>query len=104
MTEIVLNYDHNIVGQETGYNCGPASAQMALSIRGQYVEEWILAQECGTHTGGTDYVGLIENCLDPGFPKRTTHRSTRPMIHPPPRSATGSGMAYSGRSMRGMES
>jgi hypothetical protein len=69
MTEIVLPYDANIIPQETGYNCGPASAQMCLSMRGQYVEEWVLAEECGTHQGGTDYVGLIENCLDPRLPE-----------------------------------
>jgi hypothetical protein len=69
MTERVLDYDHGLVGQETGYNCGPASAQVTLSCRGIYVEEWVLAQECGTDQDGTDYVGLIENCLDPRLPE-----------------------------------
>jgi hypothetical protein len=68
MGEHVLEYDENIVPQETGYNCGPASAQVALSCRGIYEDESVLANECGTHTGGTDYVGLIENCLDPRLP------------------------------------
>jgi Peptidase_C39 like family len=68
--EIVLSYDRNIVGQETGYNCGPASAQVALSCRGLYVPESTLARECGTDSGGTDYVGLIERCLNDRLPER----------------------------------
>ena len=70
MTEIILPFNHDIIPQETGYWCGPASAQVALSCRGMYVEEWILAEECGTHQGGTDYVGLIERCLNDRLPER----------------------------------
>jgi predicted chitinase len=67
--EKVLNYDHSIVPQETGYWCGPASAQVCLNIRGIHVPEAQLAAECGTDEGGTDYVALIENCLDPRLPE-----------------------------------
>jgi hypothetical protein len=81
--EKVLNYDHNIVGQETGYNCGPAAAQVTLSCRGIFVPESQLAQECGTHTGGTDYIGLIENCLDPRLPE-ANYTSVDAHYDPPP--------------------
>lgn len=67
--ERVLNFDPKIVPQETGYWCGPASAQIILAIRGQGVPEATLAGECGTHTGGTDSVLLIERCLDSRIPE-----------------------------------
>jgi len=69
MTEKVLNYDSAIVPQETGYWCGPASAQVCLNIRGIYVDEQTLAYECGTDTGGTDWVGMIEGSLDSRLPE-----------------------------------
>jgi hypothetical protein len=69
MTEVVLNYDSNIVPQETGYWCGPASAQVCLNIRGVFVDEYTLAQECGTDEGGTDWVGMIEGSLDSRLPE-----------------------------------
>lgn len=59
MTEIVLPYNRDLVAQETGFWCGPASAQMCLSNRGIHVDEAQLARECGTHEGGTDHLGLI---------------------------------------------
>lgn len=59
MTEIVLPYNRDLVAQETGFWCGPASAQMVLSNRGIHVDEIQLARECGTHEGGTDHLGLI---------------------------------------------
>src|SRR5258705_13166805 len=62
--EMVLPYDHSIVPQETGYWCGPAATQVVLNSRGIYVAERDLARSIGTHTGGTDYVGLIEQDLD----------------------------------------
>lgn len=43
-----------IVPQETGWNCGPASAQIILQSRGINVSEAELAREIGTHRGGTD--------------------------------------------------
>jgi len=64
VTEKVLNYNRDLVSQETGYWCGPASAQMCLSNRGIHVDEAQLARECRTHEGGTDYLGLIENVLN----------------------------------------
>jgi predicted chitinase len=80
--EKVLNYDHSIVPQETYYQCGPASAQVCLNIRGIIVDEGTLAAECGTDEDGTDYVGLIENCLDPRMPEANYTSVDAP--HDPP--------------------
>lgn len=68
MTEKVLPYDRSIVGQETGYWCGPASTQVVLNSRGIIVPEATLAREIGTTVNGTDYVGLIERILDQRVP------------------------------------
>lgn len=68
MTEIVLPYNRDLVAQETGYNCGPASAQMVLSDRGIHIDESQLARECTTHEGGTDHLGLIEKVLNNYIP------------------------------------
>jgi Peptidase_C39 like family len=62
--ELILPYDHNIVPQETGYWCGPASTQVVLNGQGIFISEQQLANEIGTHTGGTDYIGQIETVLD----------------------------------------
>lgn len=64
MAEKVLPYDRGLVPQETGYWCGPASTQVLLNSRGIHAAERDLAREMGTHTGGTDYIGLIERVLD----------------------------------------
>lgn len=68
MTEHVLPYDRAIVPQETGFWCGPASAQVVLNGLGLKVPEAQLAREVGTHTGGTDHIGLIERVLDQKVP------------------------------------
>lgn len=67
--EKVLNYDRSIVGQETGYWCGPAATQIVLNSRGKNFREADLANRLGTHTGGTDHVGLIEKVLDQIVPE-----------------------------------
>lgn len=67
--EKVLPYDHSIVAQETGFWCGPAATQVVLNSRGIIVAERDLALSIGTHTGGTDYVGLIEQDLDRRVPE-----------------------------------
>jgi Peptidase_C39 like family len=85
MTEKVLAYDSNLIPQETGYWCGPASAQMCLNIAGIYVPESTLAAECGTHEGGTDWVGMIEVCLDSRLPD--AHYTSVGMNHDPPTGA-----------------
>lgn len=68
MTEHILPYDRAIVPQETGWWCGPASAQVVLNGLNIRVPEAQLAREIGTHTGGTDYIGLIERVLDQRVP------------------------------------
>lgn len=64
MAEKVLPYDRSIVPQETGWFCGPASTQVVLNSLGIHVPEQQLAREIGTHTGGTDYIGLITPILN----------------------------------------
>src|SRR6478609_6333630 len=68
MTEKVLPFDRRIIRQDTGYWCGPASAQVTLSARGIRVDEATLARECHTTQNGTDNVGLIERVLDVRVP------------------------------------
>ncbi|MFB7853824.1 C39 family peptidase [Rhodococcus qingshengii] len=68
MAQKLLPYDRGIVRQETGYWCGPASAQVVLNSRGINVAESTLAREMGTTTNGTDYIGLIERVLDQRVP------------------------------------
>jgi len=80
--EKVLEYDNSIVGQDTGFSCGPASAQVCLSIRGIFVDEATLAAEMGTDQGGTDYVALIERSLDPRLPE--AHYTSVDAPHDPP--------------------
>jgi putative chitinase len=67
--EKVLSFDVSIIPQETGYWCGPASAQILLAIQGINAPESVLAIECGTHQGGTDSVLLVERCLDARLPQ-----------------------------------
>lgn len=64
MTERILPYDRGVVPQETLYWCGPASAQVVLNSRGIHLDERDLALQIGTHTGGTDYIGLISPILN----------------------------------------
>ena len=68
MTVKVLNFNKAIVPQEKYWDCGPASAQIALDALGIKASEDELIREIGTHTGGTDYVGLIERALDRRVP------------------------------------
>jgi hypothetical protein len=85
MTEKLLPYDRNIVPQETGYWCGPASAQVVLNSRGINVAESTLASEIGTTWNGTDYVGLIERVLDRRVPQANYTAVSMP--NDPPTSA-----------------
>jgi hypothetical protein len=82
--ELILPYDHNIVPQETGYWCGPASTQVVLNGQGIFMSEQDLANEIGTHSGGTDYIGQIETCLDhhvPGMHYITVDQPYDPMSY-----------------------
>ena len=64
MTEKVLPYNRDLVPQETGWWCGPASAQTVLNTREIHFDESWLAQQCNTHEGGTDYIGQITAVLN----------------------------------------
>ncbi|WP_280471014.1 C39 family peptidase [Nocardia cyriacigeorgica] len=85
MTERVLPYERAIVAQETGYWCGPASAQTVLNSRGIHVAEADLAREIGTTWNGTDFVGLIERVLDRRVPE--AGYTSVDMPHDPPTDA-----------------
>lgn len=69
MTEHVLPFDHGIIPQEKGWDCGPAATQVVLNAVGIVVTETQLIAEIGTTTNGTDDVSWIENrCLDKRLP------------------------------------
>ncbi|MGV9666924.1 GH25 family lysozyme [Nocardia niigatensis] len=61
MAEHVLPHQYSV--QETGYWCGPGSTQIALTCRGVDVAEAALAEEIGTNTGGTNWIGQITEVL-----------------------------------------
>lgn len=70
MTEKVLAFDHGIIPQEKGWDCGPAATQVVLNAVGIVVTETQLIAEIGTTTNGTDDVSWIENrCLDKRLPE-----------------------------------
>ena len=65
VSQKVLPYSRAWVGQDTYYNCGPASVQtIVLSKTGRLVGEQELGRALGTHTGGTDHVGLFPAVLN----------------------------------------
>lgn len=82
MTEKMLAYSRLIVPQETSFWCGPASAQVVLDGAGLKVPEATLAREIGTHTGGTDHIGLIERVLDVRVPQ-AQYTSVSMPVDPP---------------------
>jgi predicted chitinase len=68
MPDKVLPYNPSIVPQEKYWDCGPASAQIALNSRGIDMSEDELIRRIGTDEDGTDFVGLVENVLDDLLP------------------------------------
>lgn len=77
MAEKRLDYDRSLVPQETGWWCGPASAQTVLQSKGIRIPERQIAAAIeqlenpgrGDDRDGTDYVGLIERYLDGQVPQ-----------------------------------
>lgn len=77
MTEKRLDYDRNIVPQETGWWCGPAATQIVLASRGINLQERRIAEQIeqlenpgrGDDRDGTDYVGLIQTFLNGQVPE-----------------------------------
>jgi hypothetical protein len=66
MPAAVLNYNssHDLVTQETYYNCGPGSSQLVLDARGIHVSEAELSAVLGTTVNGTPSVDSIANGLN----------------------------------------
>jgi len=77
VAEKVLPYDRNIVSQETGWWCGPASVQILLNSRGIRISESELANEIealenpgrGDDRDGTDHIGLAARVLNRRLPE-----------------------------------
>jgi hypothetical protein len=55
---------HDYQAQSTGYWCGPASTRIALSTQLGPPSQQTLANELGTTTDGTDYIGQVTGVLD----------------------------------------
>ncbi|MFZ2486686.1 MAG: N-acetylmuramoyl-L-alanine amidase [Anaerolineae bacterium] len=68
MAEKVLAYDRARVTQDTGFNCGPATCQNILDMHGKRYAEADLGRRMGTHTGGTDHIGLLATVLRAELP------------------------------------
>ncbi|WP_075849706.1 C39 family peptidase [Saccharomonospora sp. CUA-673] len=60
--EVTLDIDYEV--QETGYWCGPAATRIALSAQGVTRSQAELAEELGTHTGGTDHISQVTTVLN----------------------------------------
>lgn len=58
----VLPVDYQV--QQTGYWCGPAATRVALSARMAPPSQQQLANQLGTTTNGTDWIGQITNVLN----------------------------------------
>ena len=69
VTEKMLDYPRDEVHQDTGWNCGPASAQTVIRAAAKkFIPESVLAKEMGTHRGGTDWIGQITRVLNKHLP------------------------------------
>lgn len=68
MTEHVLNYDHSIVPQDYGWDCGDGSAQIVLNGRGVIVSEDTLIPQEGTTVNGTNDISCITPVLNSYLP------------------------------------
>ena len=79
----VLNIDYQV--QETGYWCGPAATRVALSAWGAAPSQQALAQELGTTTNGTDWIGQVTQVLNEHLGAGTY--ATTEMPNDPPSSA-----------------
>lgn len=60
--EKILDHDYQI--QQTGYWCGPAATRVALSARMSPPSQATLADQLGTTTNGTDWIGQITAVLN----------------------------------------
>jgi hypothetical protein len=55
---------HDYQAQSTGYWCGPAATRIALSTRSAPPSQQTLANELGTTTNGTDWIGQVTGVLN----------------------------------------
>lgn len=58
----ILPHEHQ--WQETGYWCGPAATRAALSCKGIHLSQQDLANQLGTHEGGTDDISQVTSVLN----------------------------------------
>jgi predicted chitinase len=66
MPAAMLSYNtsHELISQNTYYNCGPGSSQLVLDARGIYVSEEELSVVLGTTVDGTPSIDNIANGLN----------------------------------------
>jgi hypothetical protein len=62
----ILRVDYQV--QQTGYWCGPAASRIALSARIAPPSQQSLANQLGTTTNGTDWIGQITRTLNDNLP------------------------------------
>lgn len=73
--EKVLPYKRDLIGQDTFYNCGPASVQTIVgAATGNYPAESTLGSKLGTSSRGTDYIGQFPKVLNEYLPGKYVHR------------------------------
>ena len=86
MIEKRLDYPRDEVHQDTGWNCGPATAQTLIRAAAKkFIPESSLAKEMGTHRGGTDWIGQVTRTLQKHLP--AAKYATVEMPNDPPTSA-----------------
>ncbi|HEY5948599.1 MAG TPA: C39 family peptidase [Kofleriaceae bacterium] len=81
--EKVLDHDYQI--QQTYYWCGPAATRVALSVRMTPPSQQALANQLGTTTNGTDWIGQITGVLNDDL--GGTYYVTTEMPNDPPTAA-----------------
>lgn len=81
-----LDYPRDEVHQDTGWNCGPATAQTLIRAAAKrFIPEATLAKEMGTHRGGTDWIGQVTRTLQKHIP--AAKYATVEMPNDPPSTA-----------------
>lgn len=71
--------------QQTGYWCGPTATRMALSARMDPPSQQQLANQLGTTTNGTNWIGQVTQVLNANLGKKVYE--TREMPNDPPTAA-----------------
>lgn len=64
-----LRFDDSLAGQDTYYNCGPATCQnIVWAASAKVVAESVFARALGTTTNGTNHIGLLTGVLNQYLP------------------------------------